>query len=211
MSNGNLPFLLLSYKQLRLIPGLLGIAMPIILVVWGFFLCECIDIQDSISDYYSLRTRDSLVGILLAVGVFLFTYKGYEREKVPAFGQNHGPVGVPVRHWRGLFPQHRRRLGTNGAFHIRGRLVHHAGDILYVPFHQRQTGRAPYAQEEVTKQDLRGSGIVIVACIGLMLVNGFFLDDTSLEDIKPVFWLESLALWAFEASWLVKGEALFKD
>lgn len=156
MSNGNLPFLLLSYKQLRLIPGLLGIALPIILVVWGFFLCECIDIQDSISDYYSLRTRDALVGILLAVGVFLFTYKGYEREKVPAFGQNHGPGGVPVRHWRGFFPQHRRRLRTNGAFHIRGRLVHHAGDILYVPFHQRQTGRAPYAQEEVTKQDLRG-------------------------------------------------------
>jgi len=54
-------------------------------------------------------------------------------------------------------------------------------------------------------------GIVIVACIVLMLVNGFFLDDTSLEDIKPVFWLESLALWAFEVSWLVKGEALFKD
>ena len=80
MSNGNLPFLLLSYKQLRLILSLLGIALPIILVVWGFFLCECIDIQDSINDYYSLRTRDALVGILLAVGVFLFTYKGMNEK-----------------------------------------------------------------------------------------------------------------------------------
>jgi hypothetical protein len=28
---------------------------------------------------------------------------------------------------------------------------------------------------------------------------------------RPVFWLESIALWAFGISWLVKGETILKD
>jgi hypothetical protein len=29
--------------------------------------------------------------------------------------------------------------------------------------------------------------------------------------MKPVFWLEAFALWAFGVSWFVKGETLWKD
>ena len=42
-------------------------------------------------------------------------------------------------------------------------------------------------------------------------MNNLAFDDTSLSDIEPVFWLESLALWAFGISWLVKGGLLLKD
>ncbi|MCH8320572.1 MAG: DUF4159 domain-containing protein [Acidobacteria bacterium] len=69
---------LIDHKTLRLIMGLLAIALPVTLAVFGFILCECIGIQDSISDYYSLRTRDALVGILFAIGWFLFAYRGYD-------------------------------------------------------------------------------------------------------------------------------------
>jgi hypothetical protein len=37
------------------------------------------------------------------------------------------------------------------------------------------------------------------------------LKDTAIAAIKPVFWLESLALWAFGISWFVKGETLWRD
>src|SRR4030042_3715954 len=68
----------LDEALLRRIVGALGIALPVVLMVCGFFLADWI-LQDSISDYYSLRTRDALVGILFVIGWFLFAYKGYER------------------------------------------------------------------------------------------------------------------------------------
>ena len=70
---------LVSYLRLRRIVGILGVALPIVLMVWGFALSGwSIEFQNSISDYYSLRTRDALVGILFAIAWFLCTYKGYE-------------------------------------------------------------------------------------------------------------------------------------
>jgi hypothetical protein len=37
----------------------------------------------------------------------------------------------------------------------------------------------------------------------------FFLQDA--KGIKPIFWLETIMLWAFGVSWLVKGEFLLED
>jgi dolichyl-phosphate-mannose--protein O-mannosyl transferase len=49
-------------------------------MLWGFALCQCMGLLDSISDYYSLRTRDAFVGVLFVVAWFLFAYRGYERK-----------------------------------------------------------------------------------------------------------------------------------
>jgi len=68
----------LNEPLLRLIVGVLGMALPIVLVVWGFFLSGWPP-QDSLSDYYSLRTRDAFVGILFVIGWILFAYKGYKK------------------------------------------------------------------------------------------------------------------------------------
>ena len=51
-------------------------------------------------------------------------------------------------------------------------------------------------------------GIFMLVCIALVAIYGWFLQDTAIASIKPVFWLESLALWAFGWSWFVKGEGL---
>jgi hypothetical protein len=32
-----------------------------------------------------------------------------------------------------------------------------------------------------------------------------------LQQYKPVFWFETIAVWAFGLSWLTKGNVLFKD
>ena len=55
-------------------------------------------------------------------------------------------------------------------------------------------------------------GVVILVCIALIgLFHLFFKDTKALADLKPVFWLESLALWAFGISWFVKGQTLWQD
>ena len=54
-------------------------------------------------------------------------------------------------------------------------------------------------------------GVVMLICIVSIAVYSWFLDGTSLADLKPVFWLETFALWAFGVSWFVKGQPLWKD
>jgi hypothetical protein len=51
----------------------------------------------------------------------------------------------------------------------------------------------------------------MLACIVLIAVYELFLSGTGLAELKPVFWLESLALWAFGLSWMTKGEVLLED
>ncbi len=54
--------LVVSYLTLRRVVGVLGVALPLALALEGFAVCHCLGVQPSISDYYSLRTRDVLVG-----------------------------------------------------------------------------------------------------------------------------------------------------
>jgi len=54
-------------------------------------------------------------------------------------------------------------------------------------------------------------GAIMLACIALIGLYYWWLDDTLLSALKPVFWLESIALWAFGISWFVKGETLLRD
>ena len=53
--------------------------------------------------------------------------------------------------------------------------------------------------------------VVILVCIGLIgLISTPWLEGFA-ASLKPVFWLETFALWAFGFSWFVKGETLWKD
>ena len=53
-----------SFVTLRRVVGVLGMALPVVVALWGFYFLKGIEIQSSISDYYGLRTRDAFVGIL---------------------------------------------------------------------------------------------------------------------------------------------------
>jgi hypothetical protein len=57
----------------------------------------------------------------------------------------------------------------------------------------------------------RTCGIVMVACVAFIALYKGFLTNTPLAGLKPVFWFESLALWAFGFSWLTKGEFILQD
>jgi hypothetical protein len=52
----------------------------------------------------------------------------------------------------------------------------------------------------------------MLACMLLIgIYSLLFRDNTTISDLRPVFWLETLIIWAFGISWFVKGEAFFKD
>ncbi|HEX9036697.1 MAG TPA: hypothetical protein VF808_06855 [Ktedonobacterales bacterium] len=51
-------------------------------------------------------------------------------------------------------------------------------------------------------------GAVIVLCLVLIALRGLFHIAVPLPFHHEAFWLESIALWAFGAAWIVKGELI---
>jgi hypothetical protein len=71
--------LALSYLSLRRMIGIIGIALPFVLI-FGRMILESPGILNSISGYYYSVMRGVFVGSLWAVGIFLLSYRGYNRS-----------------------------------------------------------------------------------------------------------------------------------
>jgi len=206
--------LVISYLTLRRALGMLGLFLPVTLVAGNYFLSGRL-IELSISAYYYTVMRDVFVGIMVAVGLFLFSYKGYELKDNLA-----GHLGCLCAIGVSWFP-------TSPAFNPTAReeiigMVHLGfAAVLFLTF-------AYFALALFTKTDPNGvptprkkrrnviyyvCGVVILLCITGMLLIGVFRSQIApaIEDYAPVFWLESIAVLAFGFSWLVKGETLWQD
>ena len=66
-----------SYRAHRKVIGYLGIALPPVLVLVAT-LRSTREIQTSISAYYYTGAGAVFVGVLFAIGIFLFSYRGYK-------------------------------------------------------------------------------------------------------------------------------------
>ncbi len=190
-----------SYLTLRCTIGFLGVALPVVLVIWGYRLAGPNGLLDSISAYYSLRTRDIFVGTLWAIAWFLFAYKGYD---------DHDDRVTDLACFLALGVA----LAPNSGTTLES-LVHSISAVAmflvlaYISFRlfTKTTGeRTP--RKLVRDRIYRICGIVILVCIVLIVLYHFLPGDNSFVPLRPIFWLEAVALWAFGISWFVKGEAV---
>lgn len=224
---------IISYLLLRRWIGLLGIALPIVLVVGFAWIdtCHNSSLQGSISAYYYTKMGDYLVGTLCAVGLFLFAYRGYDRLDNIA-GNIGGFCAIGVA----FFPMDSGTLQLeftssihNGIFAPLVGIFHYVfagGLFLTLAFFSLYLFTKSDPKLDELKQNTpkrhrnkiyRVCGYVIVSCLVLMFIN-LIINLTAgncYQDIvkrfKPLFWLESISLWAFGLSWLTKGEFLFPD
>jgi len=209
---------------LKLIVGILGILLPIAVMVWGFFINGW-SLQNSLSDYYSLRTRDAFVGVLFVIGWIIFTYKGPEK-----MDQVAGKLVCLFAMGVALFPN---------SGHGWERIVHFScaaclflllaffSLYLFTKTHDSKPGfkntvktfrfRASRRGEKLSPEKRNRNiiylvcGIVILACLLLLPLYYQLWQDTVLSNIKPVFWLETLMIWAFGLAWFTKGDTIFRD
>ena len=68
---------LISFLTLRRAIGWLGMLLPVVLVIGSMLVGKCNVVQPSISHYYYTNMREVFVGVLSAVSLFLFSYKGH--------------------------------------------------------------------------------------------------------------------------------------
>lgn len=204
--------LVVSYLTLRKAIGIVGIALPFVLAL-GNVLAGGAGIVSSVSGYYWTAMRDVLVGSLCAIGVFLLSYRGYEKTDdvagdlacVLALGVALCPTAPPA--------------GATAAQLLVGKLHFGfaAGLFLVLAFFSLVLFRKTDPSAPPTPRKLQRNvvytvcGYVILACIALAAGVSLFADDSPVKRLRPVFWLEATAIVAFGVSWLTKGEAILGD
>ena len=210
--------LIISYLTLRKAVGVLGLLMPIIVRVGARYF-EQIPSNTSISAYYYTGMRDVFVGTLAAIGVFLFCYRGPDKQDnilTNIAGACAVAIGLlptePEYHPLILakFPQ----LLTDICYRNHGPLGFHiyvVGAffliISYLTIFRFTKSTQPNITERKKSRNkvYIACGVVMVICIVLIVI-------IKLRDMtSSIFWPETVAIVAFGIAWLTKGHAILKD
>jgi hypothetical protein len=211
-NDGTSSSLVFSYLALRRAIGYLGIGLPFVLFI-GALVLQGAGVEPSISDYYYTIMRNVFVGTLCAIGVFLMSYHGYEKvddiagdlacifavgvalfPTVPAHDPTHTQVIIGYAHY-----------SFAAAFFLT------LAYFCLCLFRKTDATKPMTLQKLIRNRVYTACGWIILVCITLLAVYGAFLQNTSIAEWRPVFWLEAIAVIAFGASWLVKGEAILQD
>lgn len=200
----------ISYLSLRKAIGLIGIALPVVLVV-GKWIIQGPGIESSISSYYHTDMGDVLVGSLCAIAVFLMSYRGYERKDDIA-----GDLACIFAIGVALFPT-TPDTGATEQDKVIG-IIHYCFAIAFfltlayfslILFRKGKPNPTP--RKLMRNKVYTICGYIILACIAAIVIVSQMSEDSPIHSLSPVFWLEAIAIWAFGWSWFTKGEGILKD
>ncbi len=211
--------LIISFLSIRKAIGILGIALPFALLFGSFVIDKCDQIQGSISAYYYTEVRNIFVGILSAVSFYLFSYNGYDKNDrilsalcgLASLGVAFLPTSVeePLSNCVTILVKDSYisylHFFSAAAFFL---LSAYVSIFLFT-----KGSPNPTPQKLKRNKVYKCCGYIMIVCILSIFLYTIILKKAYpfLIECKPIFWLESIALWAYGSSWLVKGEGLLVD
>ncbi len=210
--------LVVSYLTLRQMIGAIGLLMPILVRLGGYFF-EHIATTDSISAYYYTGMRDVFVSTLVLVGILIACYRS-TRTLDNVLGTVAGLAAIGI----GLFPMSpvfaeeilRRYPGMDKdqCYVNRGFLGYHFifvacfFALCFVMVTFRFTAFTP----PDAAREMRRRNLVYRICGVVMLLSFLVIGALALRGKGgSIFWPETSAVIAFGVAWLVKGQAILKD
>jgi hypothetical protein len=203
-----------SFLLMRILVGALGVMLPLMLVVGDRWLGADSFVRDSLSAYYYSGVRELFVGVLSAIGVFLFTYKVAEHSLDNTLTLFAAAAVVAVV----LFPTGlpadvaeptplQEKLGESWV-----QTIHFGGAGIFILslavisfLYGVREGRRPAQQGKRPPKFWRwyhwGCALFILAALAGVGVDM----ATEVGPNQSVLIGEWVAIWAFGASWLMKG------
>ena len=162
---------------------------------------------ESVSAYYYTGAVAAFVGILAALGVFLFTYRGYKNasqrsDRIAAFVA--ASAAVVVAFFPTCAPENLSAPSwwtpTTGKIHYASAV------ILFCSFSFFSLFLFPKSNIEgkPLPLDKRARNSIYILC-GIGILMCILWAGSSYFTGAPIFWAETLALEFFAVSWLVKG------
>ena len=195
-----------SYLTLRRAIGILGFAFPLVITVGSQLIFQT-GVQSSLSAYYYTGMRDVFVGFLCAIAMILFVYKGSgTREDIANRLTGIFAIGVAI------FPTAADASGPGIA-----NILHSLSFVLFLlmPTYSNifllgnpASSRAVSREVLLRKQVYKSIGWTISICSLLMVLSAIL--PAPINQLHPVFWLETIAYWAFGLSWMTRGRLLIK-
>lgn len=214
--------LVISYRMLQRLLGILGLALPLSLIAFSWV--EGRPIEASISDFYYTKMGGVLVGTLCAVGIFLICYNGYPEERRRLWSDRTisllaGVFAIGVA----LFPVHRPGLIPPPG----GTADPEAGDVAVVFYgfvnhpNTLHYGSAaaffaciaiftlvffPRGEEGMTLRRLvyyACGGTMVLAILRMALLG---VSGGDAPGGHALFIWETVAILAFSVAWLAKGK-----
>ncbi len=242
--NNNNDDLLISYLKIRKAIGWMGMLLPLVLLFGNyainkfnllnnpFFLnatCGAYkptnSFKFSVSHYYYSTVGELFTGVLCAVALFMFCYKGHAlREGEKGLSDNAttnlagffalGVVIFPTGAVNCIGDNLRTFTSTmnTGYIHFTMATLFFITLALISMVNFRRTGdRVSFGKKEDHQLFLL-CGIIMLLCIVLIFVYSVWpaLQRSWLSKLHPVFSLEAIALIFFGISWLAKGKTDFK-
>lgn len=203
-----------AFRRLRYGLGLLGLSLPFILAFSGRVVDGAV--QPTISDVFHTTQRDLLVGGLTAIGVFLVFHRGWRRypgrwlsPDLIVFLAGIAAMGVA------FFPNESVEIATTSQKVLGLTLapVLHYGAALLLYLMMSMTCFLVYAPDadgwERRFYVWAGRVIFFTGCMVMVLSGIKNNTDGVLAQLivsnNLVFWDESLGVWAFSVSWLLKA------
>mgnify|MGYP001004221667 CR=1 FL=1 len=205
-------FFVLSYLGLRKAVGYIGTALPFVLA-GGRVLERGVGVESTLSAYYYTGMRDVFVGSLWAIAVFLLSYRGHDRRD-DLMGNLACVFGLGVA----LLPTAPPRSATAVERWISaGHFASSALFLLTLAYFSLVLFRRCAPDEERTARKRQRNtvyaacGYTMLASLAAIAVLYLVPAQWPVHRLRPVFWLESIAIVAFGLSWLTKGQAILKD
>ncbi len=194
----------------RQLIGYIGLVLPILLILMAVVRDGVAQWRslESISEYYYTGAVAAFVGMLVALALFLFTYRGYKNNyywadraasmtaATAALGVAFFPTAVPagvaaLSWWSPL----------TGVLHYVFAVTLFAMFAVFALWLFRIT-----TSGEQVSPDKRWRNGVYLVC-GIVIVASIIWAIVAGLNGWSIFWPESVALVAFSVSWLVKGYA----
>ena len=205
-----------SQKNLKRAIGILGMCLPAICVIGGYFPEHVV--QNSVSLYYYTNMRDVLVAILGCAAIFFMTYSGYGIiDNIVTWVIGVAGAGVVIFPCATYHPK--RPPDLVGVL----QLAQSRSDKIHLSFASAfffllainsiflftlSTNHDPGAKKKLRNTIYKASGgVILVSLVTLGIVyigaNDFFNNS----HIQIVF--EAIMLFGFGVAWLVKSDVTY--
>ncbi len=204
----------LSSNAHRQLIGYLGLIMPVSFwLIAGWRPTEGLQpwkLLTSVSAYYYTGAVSAFAGILVALALFLFSYRGYDnayrrRDRIASIIA--GVAAVLVASFPTGAPGDLKALSwwtpLIGVIHYLSAVVLFGAFIFFSLFLFR---RSKVKRGESLSQGKQLRNAIHIVC-GLAMVACMIWAGIASVAGAPIFWPEALALEFFAVSWLAKGRA----